>query len=311
MYLYTAFGLSLDSALPIPEFSSRSEGCPDVVVQLADRQEQQAYVPVQRTRIIALDQLVQFAWPGVGSYRVRHGRNVVICPETDNTQLVRQPLLGIVLATVLHQRRLLPLHASALNLAGGAVAFLGEKGAGKSTVAAAFLAAGYPVMADDVLAIDVSMPQCPLAAPAFPQLKLWPDTAIAVGVRPADLPRLSAQHEKRLCAIPANFWSRPVPLQQFYVLERGETLRCTPLRPSEAVAALIAHSYVARIIPQLFEGKQAIEHLVRCVALAKCVAAFRLEYPRSFHCLPEVVRLVEQNLEGAPAYPVGRRVQVG
>ncbi|NBC85561.1 MAG: hypothetical protein GVY25_05150, partial [Bacteroidetes bacterium] len=43
---------------------------------------------------------------------------------------LRAPLLGVVLGTLLHQRGLHTLHASAVVVDGGAVAFVGEKGAG-------------------------------------------------------------------------------------------------------------------------------------------------------------------------------------
>ena len=44
---------------------------------------------------------------------------------------------------VLYQRNLLVLHASAVNIAGGAVVFLGVSGEGKSSTAATFVTHGY------------------------------------------------------------------------------------------------------------------------------------------------------------------------
>ena len=47
-----------------------------------------------------------------------------------------------------------PLHATAVVVDGEAVAFLGDCGYGKSTLGAAFLARGFPLLTDDVLALE-------------------------------------------------------------------------------------------------------------------------------------------------------------
>ena len=72
------------------------------------------------------------------------------------------------------------LHASAVNVNGCGVVFLGDKLAGKSTTAAAFVAAGHGLLTDDILAIDFDAPGGPMIRPGFSQLKL--DEQASVGV---------------------------------------------------------------------------------------------------------------------------------
>ena len=64
---------------------------------------------------------------------------------------VRLFLLGSVWGALALQRGLLPLHASAVGRGRTVHAFTGPPGAGKSTLAAALAARGYPLFTDDML----------------------------------------------------------------------------------------------------------------------------------------------------------------
>ena len=60
------------------------------------------------------------------------------------------------MGAILMQRRLLPLHGSAIAINGKAYAIVGDSGAGKSTLASAFLNKGYQLISDDVIAVSLS-----------------------------------------------------------------------------------------------------------------------------------------------------------
>lgn len=70
--------------------------------------------------------------------------------------IVDMLLCGTVSAFVLALRGHTVLHASAVERDGHALAILGQSGRGKSTVAAAFCAAGWSLVADDVLRVDAA-----------------------------------------------------------------------------------------------------------------------------------------------------------
>ena len=57
---------------------------------------------------------------------------------------------------LLMQRKILPLHGSAVAIDGKAYAIVGDSGAGKSTLASAFLNKGYQLLSDDVIAVSLS-----------------------------------------------------------------------------------------------------------------------------------------------------------
>jgi ABC-type glutathione transport system ATPase component len=101
----------------------------------------------------------------VGAFLVRGGREIMIdaVPGVD-ARTLRLSLLGPALALVLHQRGRFVLHASTVAVAGSAIAFLGEKGWGKSTIAAALYLAleAVELTAGD----EVIMPTMTFAATA-------------------------------------------------------------------------------------------------------------------------------------------------
>jgi len=74
--------------------------------------------------------------------------------EGSDPGLSRVLTTGGMLAFVLHLRRELVLHASAVETADGAVAFVGYSGMGKSTMAALLCAEGAQLVTDDVLRLD-------------------------------------------------------------------------------------------------------------------------------------------------------------
>ena len=77
------------------------------------------------------------------------------------------------MGALLIQRKIVPLHGSAIEIDGKAYAVIGESGAGKSTLASAFLSQGYKLLSDDVIAVTFSQNQTPFVIPAYPQQKLW------------------------------------------------------------------------------------------------------------------------------------------
>ena len=98
---------------------------------------------------------------------------------------VRLFLLGLVWGVLALQRGLLPLHASAVGRGRTVHAFTGPPGAGKSTLAAALAARGYPLFTDDMLILDpASFGTQAKCYRAKADLKLWPDASVLTGAVP-------------------------------------------------------------------------------------------------------------------------------
>jgi hypothetical protein len=129
-------------------------------------------------------------------------------------------LIGPILGLVLHLRGAVMLHASVVRVGDVAVAFVGPQGAGKSTTAASFAMAGYAVLTDDVAAVreDSGLFQ---VIPAYPRIRLWPESVEMLFGSPDALPQLTPNWDKRyleLDDVNYRFESDAVPLGAIYFL---------------------------------------------------------------------------------------------
>src|SRR5204862_593604 len=110
----------------------------------------------------------------------------------DNLTYVLGPVFGILLRL----RGMTSLHASCIQLGDGCLAVLGEPEAGKSTLAAAFALAGNTILSDDITTLERRGDDV-FARPAYPRIRLWPESAAVLGVPLECLPQLTPTWEKR------------------------------------------------------------------------------------------------------------------
>jgi len=298
-YRYEAYGLLLESSIPLPELCNLE--CREEDAQVYVRQGNIDF-PISlngepSSTYIETDQCIYFFWREVGKFSARNGKEIIVDLEPDiEPGLGRLPLLGPVLAALLHQRGFLVLHASAVAIDRRAVAFVGNKGWGKSTSAAALHARGHPLVSDDVLAVEFSDsgPQVP---PAFPRLKLWPEAAeAALEDDPNRLPPIHSRVSKRARTARERFQNVKLPLARIYVLDRGKVLTSESLPPQRAFLALIRHTYNQKILRSSI--KEQATHFRQCTQLAKQVDVRSLKRPVDLNALSEIAQLVEHDIRG-------------
>lgn len=298
MYRYAAYTLGVHSEIEIPELLADPHAPADVTIRIGPVHRSQDGAPRGLDGQFITPRHACMTWDGFGTYCMRDGREVMVSPVPGaEPRAVRAPILGIGLAMLLVQRGLFSLHASAVDCDGVGVAFVGEKGFGKSTMAATLFGRGHRLLTDDVLVVDdAPIRSAPLALPAFPQLKLLPESAkSALGEDPALLPRLTAAHEKRVRRAHERFASEPVPLRCIYTLAEGPEIAIVPLAPQVAALQLVAHSIAGRYRETLDRNGGAAAHLRRCIELLKRVEVFRLERPFHLGQLSQVAELVERH----------------
>jgi hypothetical protein len=183
-------------------------------------------------------------------------------------------LLGPVMGFVLRLRGTVCLHASAVAIGDRAIALLGLPGSGKSTMAAAFARSGFPVLADDVVALS-DMGDRFLVQPAYPRVNLWPDSVRELFGAEDALPRITPTWDKRYMALGENtfpFGPKPLDLAAIYVLCEREASRMAPvveeLAGGEAFMALVANSYVSHLLDRSMRALEfdAFTRLLACVS---------------------------------------------
>ena len=116
---------------------------------------------------------------------------------------------------LLMQRRILPLHGSAIAIDGKAYVFIGESGAGKSTIASSFMKKGYQLLSDDVIAVSLLDGDKPWVIPAYPQQKLWQDSLNHFGMKTNDYMPLFDRETKYSVPVAEQFYNKPLPLEVF------------------------------------------------------------------------------------------------
>lgn len=192
----------------------------------------------------------------------REGREVwVTWPDSSTLEDTATYLLGPVIGFVLRLRGIACLHASAVVVGDRAVAVMGPPSAGKSTLAAAFCRMGVPVLADDIVALAERRDEV-LVLPAYPQLRLWPDSVAALYGAADALPRLTPSWDKRrldLTRDGCRFQRDPLPLAAIYLLA-GRSTGAAPsteiLRGRDALLALLGNTYASHLLDATMRGHE-------------------------------------------------------
>lgn len=297
MHGYHAYGLTIQSEFPLPELVPCEHARADVLVRYGSTGRARPQGNHENGYYDLTSEEAYFFWSQVGAFVVRDGNEIIVAPNPDvDAQLLRQPLLGIVLSAIIQQRGWLALHASAVVVDGAAVAFMGHSGWGKSTLAAALYGRGYQFIADDLIVLQVDDQGRPFVQPGFPQMKLHPESAAtALGDDGDQLPRLIDGYPKRARRTDDGFVHQPMPLKHVYVLGAGPMLEIEVLDPQQALVHLITHSYAVILFQQLLTGSAASTHFLHCTHLASRVPVYHLRRPQALVRLPELVKCVEDH----------------
>ncbi len=174
----------------------------------------------------------------------------IALPMNTDTAALLPALLGPIMGVAMRQRGQVCLHGSAVALGKHAVALVGDSGAGKSTTVAAFARKGYAVLSDDVLPVRHG-DEGWLAVPAYPKLRLWPESAQALMGSADALPPMMPGWSKRALDLAEHglrFQSAPMTLSAIYFL--GQRQPADPafsdVPPAEALMRLLSDSFASR-----------------------------------------------------------------
>ncbi|ARS89962.1 hypothetical protein [Natrarchaeobaculum aegyptiacum] len=304
MFRYTAYGFTIRSAFELPELPTRDDvPSPDVVIDDGQLEPVPDSVPGEGTRRIqATPTQCRLTYDGIGTFLVEDGSRVTFDAEDDSItagdvprKVVRRLFENEMMGVLCHQRGALVLHASAVAVEGRAAVFLGPRGAGKSTTAAAFHAAGYTTLEDDVVGIQPGE-DGPIVLPGVPQLRLKPDAIDALEIEGTTRPEDGTDSVKRYKQLEPRH--EPVPLVACYLLTTGETLSLEPVDPQRRVIELISRTYTGGMLEETDATGTNLEH---CSKVATTVPFRRLSRPQRHDELPTLVERVAADLrEFAP-----------
>ena len=190
-----------------------------------------------------------------------------------------------------------PIHASGVVVdRDQAVAFLGDSGLGKSTLTAAFIEEGFPILTDDILALRKSDGRF-MASPGTPCIKLFPKTADRIfKSRHAAAGPMYPLYPKLIFPLRGKrHFKGSVALRALYLLQDSKAgekkIRLRVLTKQKASIELVKAAYNCM--------NQSPERLKRqlffATELIRKVPVFSLTYPRDYKYLPQVRECILRN----------------
>lgn len=250
--------------------------------------------------------------------------------------------LPTLLGIALRLQGKLVLHGNAIRIGDGALVWCGAKGAGKSTLAAAFVAAGYPLHADDQVVLTRDG-DCAggdfLVEAGIGQMRLWEDSSLAFshfagvaqdvdqdvdqagmpelhfpigpgikGILAGRLPGSHSQGGSNAAANPAMHAGDALPLAGVCLLAPRapglECMRIERLAPLAALQGAMGSRFAAQSLD--VTRAQTAREFAAFTQLARRVPVYRLTLPDRLDALPAVVADLVQ-LAGDPAGATAQR----
>jgi hypothetical protein len=209
--------------------------------------------------------------------------------------------LGRIFSFALVKKGYEPLHAATVVVNERAVAFMGATTFGKSSLAACFVAAGYPLLTDDVLRLE-ERDDGYIAYPGPPRLKLFPRIArLYLGDFPSGIPiNNRSLHPKRVFSLaPSQTCAMPTAVRGIYVVTaprrvyRKQQIAISSLPAVDALVKVLSftHNHELTGKERLVRQFEAARRLIDKVSVRS------LSYPRILQSLPEVRAAILADLE--------------
>jgi energy-coupling factor transporter ATP-binding protein EcfA2 len=226
------------------------------------------------------------------------GREIVCRYWQDGApETLRHLLIDQVMPLVLNLRGAEALHASAVLVDGGAVAFTGPTGTGKSTLAAELARAGHSVISDDCLGV-VHGEAAFEVVPAYPGLRLRSDALHHLDLDERPVQPVAEYTDKCRLTVEGSFAdpSRRCPLRAVFVLDDGPAADgeavVRELHPRDATMELIRSAFRFEVQDRSMLERQ-LELFTR---VAAAVPVRRVSAPRDLARLPDLRRTVLRSL---------------
>ena len=305
-YQYIAFGISVDSAVSLSGFPTRSSDdtgeskTETLDIRRSSLRERiddeldgvEVYNdPSQGLCIHRLAEEFFLQYRNVGRLRVSRDEIVFSPSANADASDIEWLVANLGLRLALIQRGTVVFHASAAVVEGSLVAFAGPSGRGKSTIAAACYAAGHTHHSDDVVPVAVTGPGREASvAPGPARMRVNEDV-----IRSLRLSQAGRQPDGTKAVIDTGdcHSTAAKELEVLYLLADDDSVAVDHLTTQNAVFELLSNSYA---LYAKSDAGSTNAHFDACGTIAGSVDVRRLSRPRSLQQLDRSVAAIERDV---------------
>ena len=230
-------------------------------------------------------------WPRFYEFHVHASGHRVACRPIDgcDSSVLRNFLLGQVIAVALVRQGVEPLHASVVAIDGAAVGLVGDCAYGKSTLLASLVQAGFRAVTDDMLIVE-RREDLLYAMSGAGRIKLMPESANRFFRGAAGMPLTSLTSKRAFVLDESQRQRGGVPLRVLYMLptpddrDKARAIEIREMSQVETVHELVKNTFS----PHLLDRRRLVRQFDHATAVASRTKAFRLRYPTGLECVPDV-----------------------
>lgn len=297
--IYKAFGLSIASEIILPELPRMDDqDVPfEVVIKRADLSPLWYELAKHQEKYVVKKNLFMFQVPDTALFCIHDGETIIVSPMNGADEAkIRLYILGTCMGALLMQKRVLPLHGSAIAIDGKAYAITGDSGAGKSTLASAFLSQGYQLLSDDLIAVTFTQGQIPMVMPAYPQQKLWQESLVEFGIDTSHFKSIFERETKYLIPVTNKFITEPLPLRGVFELSKivGAGIEIQPIEGLLRLRTLFNQTFRS----YLLAGFELLDwHFNTTVRISNQIDLYQLRRPSSGFTAPQLVSIIIKTIK--------------
>lgn len=300
MYNYWGFGLIITSEIEFPELLPFESERADVTIRLGKTPERLTgddVIEKVRVSISPAEYLLKVL--DIANYYAGNGNEIIIeiVPGADEKS-VRLFMLSNAMSAILHQRNMIPLHASAVHNKDGVALFCGRSGAGKSTTATALQQLGYKVFSDDVCVLKEIEGEL-MVLPSYPMMKLWEDSFAKVGME------MAGEEDKIRPHLPKyarwyhdEFSIEPMPVKQIFIIDPSNQASEISIKRAGAIEAFQELQKNTYRPVQTSSMKKRDIHFMMVSRLAGLAPVFKIIRPQQGNSIEELTGYIQLILKG-------------
>jgi hypothetical protein len=276
-YTYRAYGLTFSSEMHFPQWPEAPASAEADVHIGQGVIFGRDYTPPSSVQIESSPDSLLLRGSRTATILVSGGNAITVeLLPRPNPVILRQLLQGWALAGIFHQRGMLPLHGSAVCDKDACFVVCAASGTGKSTLAVAFLNAGYAYLDDNIAVIEYQE-DVPFVAPGIPEIRLWEDALPNVAFEHTVSGRVKPEVNKLAVLARTNFRSSPAILKRIFILRRTQDTKLSfvPLTGAAKFQALWEHVFCVRFMGNT-GGKAGLFRNLQALASRAALVEIRL-----------------------------------